>query len=252
MALVLKDRVRETSTTTGTGTLTLAGAVAGFQSFSAIGTGNTTYYTIATSSDWEVGIGTWTSPNQLSRNTILASTNGGAAVNFGAGTKDVFVTLPSERAVYTDAAGNLSAPPPIGGTTPNTITGTTITATASLNLDYLNGTETATIYIDSVSGSVICAAYDIYSSAYPFQFNTGITSANIGLGDFVTTGITIFPYVGATYNLTLPSSAGSANQVLTTSGSAGVLSWTSVQKTITSGTAAPSGGSDGDIYLQYV
>ena len=105
MALVLKDRVRETSTTTGTGTLTLAGAVAGFQSFSAIGTGNTTYYTIASTTDWEVGIGTWTSPNQLSRDTILASTNSGTAVNFGAGTKDVFVTQPAERAVYTNAAG---------------------------------------------------------------------------------------------------------------------------------------------------
>ena len=100
MALVLADRVRETSTSTGTGTFTLAGAVAGFQSFSAIGTGNTTYYTIATSGDWEVGIGTWTSPDQLSRDTILASTNAGAAVNFGAGTKDVFVTLPSEKAIY--------------------------------------------------------------------------------------------------------------------------------------------------------
>lgn len=105
MALVLKDRVRETSTTTGTGTLTLAGAVAGFQSFSVIGTNNSTYYSIVLSPDWEVGIGTWTSPNQLSRDTILASTNSGTAVNFGAGTKDVFVTLPSERAVYTDAAG---------------------------------------------------------------------------------------------------------------------------------------------------
>jgi hypothetical protein len=110
MALVLKDRVRETSTTTGTGTLTLAGAVAGFQSFSAIGTGNTTYYTIATSSDWEVGIGTWTSPNQLSRGTILASTNGGAAVNFGAGTKDVFVTYPAEKSVNLDANNVANTP----------------------------------------------------------------------------------------------------------------------------------------------
>ncbi|CAB4164619.1 hypothetical protein UFOVP830_57 [uncultured Caudovirales phage] len=103
MALVLKDRVRETSTTTGTGTLTLAGAVAGFQSFSSVGTGNTTYYSIVLSPDWEVGIGTWTSPNQLSRDTILASTNGGAAVNFGAGTKDVFVTYPAEKSVNINA-----------------------------------------------------------------------------------------------------------------------------------------------------
>jgi len=96
MALVLKDRVRETSTTTGTGTFTLAGAVAGFQSFSAIGTGNSTYYTIVMSTDWEVGIGTWTSPNQLSRDTVYESSNSNALVNFGSGTKDVFVTLPAE------------------------------------------------------------------------------------------------------------------------------------------------------------
>ena len=105
MALVLKDRVRQTTTSTGASTITLSGSVAGYQSFSVIGTGNTTYYTIAGTSDWEVGIGTWTSPNQLSRDTILASTNGGAAVNFGAGTKDVFVTQPAERAVYINAAG---------------------------------------------------------------------------------------------------------------------------------------------------
>lgn len=103
MALVLKDRVRQTTTSTGASTITLSGSVAGYQSFSVIGTGNTTYYTIAGTSDWEVGIGTWTSPNQLSRDTILASTNGGAAVNFGAGTKDVFVTYPAEKSVNINA-----------------------------------------------------------------------------------------------------------------------------------------------------
>lgn len=99
MALVLKDRVKETTTTTGTGTITLAGASTGYQSFSAVGNGNTTYYTIAdqTGANWEVGIGTYTaSGTTLSRDTVLSSSNGGALVNFGAGTKDVFVTYPSE------------------------------------------------------------------------------------------------------------------------------------------------------------
>ena len=102
MAFVLADRVRETTTTTGTGTVTLAGAVLGFQSFSAIGNGNTTYYTIAGigTSEWEVGIGTYTSSGTtLSRTTVLASSNSGSLVNFSAGTKDVFCDYPAGRAV---------------------------------------------------------------------------------------------------------------------------------------------------------
>jgi hypothetical protein len=111
MALVVKDRVQETSTTTGTGTFTLSGAVSGFQSFSAIGNGNTTYYAIVGGAEWEVGLGTYTSSGTtLSRNTILESSNGGTAVNFSAGTKNVFVTYPAEEAVYQDASGDAYAP----------------------------------------------------------------------------------------------------------------------------------------------
>ena len=106
MAFVVKDRVKETTTTTGTGTITLAGAVTGFQAFSVIGDGNTTYYTIAGGSEFEVGIGTYTlSGTTLSRTTILESSNAGAAVNFSAGTKDVFVTYPAERSVIAVGGG---------------------------------------------------------------------------------------------------------------------------------------------------
>jgi hypothetical protein len=109
MALVLADRVRETTTTTGTGSVTLAGAYTGFQTFSAgVGNTNSTYYTIAnvSSGEWEVGIGTYTtSGNTLSRTTVLSSSNGGSLVNFGAGAKDVFVTQPAERALYVASAG---------------------------------------------------------------------------------------------------------------------------------------------------
>ena len=106
MALVVKDRVNETSTTTGTGTFTLAGAVTGFQSFAAIGDGNTTYYTIVLQggSEFEVGLGTYTSSGTtLSRDTILSSSNSNNAVNFSAGTKNVFCDYPAPKAVYGDA-----------------------------------------------------------------------------------------------------------------------------------------------------
>jgi hypothetical protein len=98
MPLFVKDRVKETTTTAGTGTITLAGAVTGFQSFAAIGDGNTTFYTIAGGAEWEVGIGTYTSSGTtLSRDTVLSSSNSGSKVNFSAGTKDVFVTYPASR-----------------------------------------------------------------------------------------------------------------------------------------------------------
>jgi hypothetical protein len=102
MALVLADRVKETTTTTGTGTVTLLGASTGFQSFAAVGDANLTYYAIVaqTGTEWEVGIGTYTSSGTtLARTTVLSSSNSGSAVDFSAGTKDVFVTYPSERAV---------------------------------------------------------------------------------------------------------------------------------------------------------
>jgi hypothetical protein len=111
MALVVKDRVQETSTTTGTGTFTLAGAVTGFQAFSVIGDGNTTYYAIVGGAEFEVGLGTYTlSGTTLARTTILESSNGGTAVNFSAGTKNVFVTYPAEESVYQDASGDAYAP----------------------------------------------------------------------------------------------------------------------------------------------
>lgn len=109
MALVLADRVNETTTTAGTGTVTLAGAVSGYQSFSAIGNGNTTYYTIAhqSANEWEVGIGTYTAAGTtLSRDTVLASSNSGSLVSFSAGTKNVFADYPAGKAIYKDASGN--------------------------------------------------------------------------------------------------------------------------------------------------
>jgi hypothetical protein len=175
MALVLADRVKETTTTTGTGTLTLAGAATGFQSFSVIGNGNTTYYAISSSggSQWEVGIGTYTSSGTtLARTTIIASSNGGSAVNLSAGTKDVFVTYPSGKSVNLDASGNATAlgtlasailtnatglplSTGITGTLPVANGGTGSTALTANNVILGNGTSAVQVVAPSTSGNVL-------------------------------------------------------------------------------------------------
>jgi len=113
MALVLADRVLETTTTTGSGTISLAGASVGYQGFSTgVGNGNQTYYTIALEggSEWEVGIGTYTSVSDLlSRDTVLASSASGAKVTFSAGVKQVFVTYPAGKSVFFTQSGTISA-----------------------------------------------------------------------------------------------------------------------------------------------
>ena len=116
MSFVIADRVRETTTTTGTGTLSLDGAVAGFQAFTAVGNNNTTYYTIQGTTEWEVGIGTYLS-NTLSRDIVLSSSNGGSKVLLIAGTKDVFVTLPAEKTVVVPSASTNDAIVRYDGTT---------------------------------------------------------------------------------------------------------------------------------------
>ena len=110
MALVLNDRVKETTTTTGTGTLTLAGAVTGFETFAAgVGNSNTTYYavTLPGTSEFEVGLGTLSSDSStIARTTIISSSNSDSAVNFSAGTKTIFCTIPASKSVFLDASGN--------------------------------------------------------------------------------------------------------------------------------------------------
>ena len=112
MAFQVADRVKETTTTTGTGTLDLGGAASGFETFVAgIGNGNETYYVITdpNTGDFEVGVGTVTdaATDTLSRDSVITSSNAGSLVNFGAGTKDVFCSLPSERAIIIDDASNV-------------------------------------------------------------------------------------------------------------------------------------------------
>jgi len=160
MALVLADRVRESSASTGTGTITLAGVTFGYQSFSVVGDGNATYYTIydPTSGDWEVGIGTYTaSGTTLSRDTVLSSSNANTLVPFSAGTKDVFVTYPSERSVYRDTADVYTVQQAFDALTANTavigtatLTAGTISTTPSGSTDITNKA-----YVDALIASGI-------------------------------------------------------------------------------------------------
>ena len=179
MALVLADRVRETTTTAGTGTITLLGAVPSCQSFAVIGNGNTTYYTIVayTGTEYEVGIGTYTSSGTtLSRDTVLASSNGGSLVNFSAGTKDVFCDYPADKAVTTDT---LAYPPAIGGTTPAAGTFTTLTGTGNTTLgsgsvnwvQIVGSGSGGSPYLYATGGS--SAGLDFYTnSSLGFKFRT--------------------------------------------------------------------------------
>lgn len=154
MALVVKDRVRENSTTTGTGSLTLSGAVSGFQTFStAIGDGNTTYYAIVNGAEWEVGLGT-VSTGALSRDTVLSSSTG-SKINLSAGTKDVFCTYPSSKSVYrngSDVAVLTSTDVTTGlGYTPlnpaNNLSDVSNTSTARTNLGVTaTGSDTTYLY----------------------------------------------------------------------------------------------------------
>jgi len=112
MALVINDRVKETTTTTGTGAVSLGGAVTGFEAFSAgVGNSNTTYYAIVhqTEDEFEVGLGTLDGDSSdLTRTTVISSSNSDSAVSFAAGTKDVFCTIPASKLVFEDASNDVT------------------------------------------------------------------------------------------------------------------------------------------------
>ena len=207
MALVLNDRVKETTTTTGTGTINLAGAETGFETFVAgIGNSNTTYYAIVHTSanEFEIGVGTVTdaSPDTLSRTTIISSTNSDSAVDFSAGTKNVFCTLPASKAViFDDSSGSSDVAIGSRGTNPLAlgITGTVLAVSeasnvASVQIDGNTGTR-----IDmGTAGSrntVLYADANVTEIArttnHPIVFKTGASPAehmrvasdgNIGIG----------------------------------------------------------------------
>ena len=202
MALVLKDRVKETTVTTGTGTVTLAGAVTGFQSFAAIGNGNETYYVISDTAtgDWEVGIGTYTaSGTTLSRTTVLSSSNGGSLVPFGAGSKDVFVSYPSSRSVYLDTAGSAVTVLDIGtlgtGTaniTTANITAGTVSTTPTNNTDIVNKQ-----YADAIASGIHFHEAVDYATAAPLPactYSNGVGGVGATLTGNVNGALTVDSY----------------------------------------------------------
>jgi hypothetical protein len=259
MPLILADRVKDTTTTTGTGTITLSGtAPIGYVSFgTAIGNGNTTYYTITAGSEWEVGIGTYTAAGVLlARTTVLASSNAGGLVNFSAGTKDVFVTYPAGKAI-SDGYGTL--PVANGGTGATTAAGarTNLVAAASgANTDItaldqdVTITATGTIAADTIGYRGLpqnsqSAAYTLVladagkhifhpvgdnnartftipaNSSVAFPVGTAITFINMAVAN-VTIAIT-------TDTLTLSSAGTSGSRTLATNGSATCIKITSTQ-----------------------
>jgi surfactin synthase thioesterase subunit len=190
MALVVNDRVKETSTTNGTGTFDLGGAVSGFESFvTAIGNGNTTYYSIVNENgEFEVGLGTVTdaATDTLSRDTIISSSNSDAAVNFTEGTKNVFCTLPASKAVILDSSGNIVANNGSNLTNldaDNLASGTLPDARFPATLPAVNGSALTNLDADNLaSGTVPDARFPATLPAANGSALTNLNASNLASG----------------------------------------------------------------------
>lgn len=231
MPLVLADRVKDTTTTTGTGTVTLSGTPpTGFQAFSVIGNGNTTYYTIVGGSQWEVGLGTYSSTGPtLARTTVLESSNSNTLVNFSAGTKEVFVTYPADKSIA-DGFGTL--PVANGGTgvttstgtgnvvlstspvltTPNLGTPSAVTLTNGTNLPIVNGTTgTLTVARGGTGVTSSTGSGNVVLSTSP-----SLTTPNLGTPSAATlTNATGLPIVNGTTGTLTVARGGTGATTLT-------------------------------------
>jgi hypothetical protein len=159
MALVVKDRVQESTSTTGTGSLTLTGAVSGFQTFASIGNGNTTLYSLINGTAWEVGIGTYsTTGPTLARTTVLSNSLGTTSPINLVGDSTVFVTYPAEQSVYLDASDNVSPLGTIasgiwqGSTIGVAYGGTGVTASSGANSVVLRDANQNVTFSNFISG----------------------------------------------------------------------------------------------------
>ncbi len=273
MALVVNDRVKETSTTTGTGTLTLAGAVTGFETFSsAIGNANTTYYAIVNTvnSEFEVGLGT-VGAGTLARTTVISSSNSDSAVDFAAGTKNVFVTLPASKSVILDSSGNivanngsnltaLNATQLTSGTVPDARFPATLPAANGSALTALNATQLT-------SGTVPDARFPATLPAANGSALTNLNATNLATGSVASArladdSVTLAKMAPGTdgniisYDTSgnpVAVATGSSGQVLTSAGAGAVPSFQTPTvgdiTAVTAGTNLTGGGSSGDVTL---
>lgn len=245
MSLVLYDRVRETSTVLGTSDAVLLGAVTGYQSFSVVGNGNTCYYTIADSlGNWEVGLGTYsTTGPTLARTTVYSSSNSNTKVSFPAGTKDVFLTYPSSKAVELDTSGNVS---PLGTVASGTWQGTAVTTTyggtglssyTAGDLPYYStGTALSKLGIGT-NGQVLKSTGT--APSWVDQSTLAVTSISFG-----TTGLT--PATSTQGSVTVAGTLATANggTNLTTFNANGAV-YASSSSVLTTGTLPTTGGGTG-------
>jgi plastocyanin len=221
MSLVLADRVRQTTTSTGTGTITLNGSVEGFQSFTAIGNGNTTYYTISGGAQWEVGIGTYSS-GTLARTTVISSSTG-SKLDLAAGTKDVFVTLPASVAVTSGTDVTFTK-----------VTSPTVQATNSAGLSLKNSAGTTQLSMGAGGGDNLT-----------LSVSTNINGANAQVDISPTgTGHVHMKPTGTGSVEIAPTNAGTLDNLVI--GGVTPKNGTFVNVAATTGTVstAPSGGTD--------
>ena len=261
MALVIKDRVKETTTTTGTGTYTLAGAVTGFETFTAnLSNSDTTYYVCTDNTDFEVGLGTFTSSGTtLARTTVLASSNSNNAVNWSSGTRSIFMTYPADKAVFEDASNNINGTfvGNITGNVTGNVSGTaaTVTGAAQTNITSI-GTLASNLNLGGQDIVTTTSNQDIDLAAHGTgkvvvkgNTNQGAIKLNCEANSHGQTIIAAPHSESANNTLTLPSTGGDA-RLVSTSSTATLTNKTLTTPTIngaTLGSANLATSSNGDI-----